>query len=95
METVETYDFLEKEGILPEEQKGCRRDSRGTGYQLYINKMLLQEVKRKKKNLAMGCIDYWKAYDMVSHSWVIESLNMGIAKDVMNFLGKMMKSLRI
>ena len=28
--------------------------------------MLLQEVKQRKKNLAMGCIDYQKAYDMVA-----------------------------
>ena len=33
---------------------------------------------------------------MVPHSWVIESLNMmGIAKNVVNFLGKTMKSLRV
>ena len=32
---------------------------------------------------------------MVPHSWVIESLNMGIAKNVVNFLGKTMKSWRV
>ena len=57
--------------------------------------MLLQEVKRRKRNLAMRWIDYRKAYDMVLHSWVIESLNMmGIAKNV-NFLGKTVKSWRV
>ena len=90
----EIYGFLENEGILPEEQKGCRRKSKGTGEQLYIHKMLLQDVKRRKKNLAMGWIDYRKAYDMVPHTWVIESLNMiGIAKNVANFLGKTLKRL--
>ena len=55
--------------------------------------MLLQEVKRRKKNLAVGWIDYRKAYDMAPHSWVIESLNMmGIVKNVVNFVGKTMKS---
>ena len=94
--TGKIYGFLENEGILPEEQKGCRRKSKGTGDQLYIDKMLLQEVKRRKKNFAMGCIDYWKAYDMVPNSWVIESLNMmGIAKSVVNFLGKIDKVLRV
>ena len=64
-----------------------------TGDQLYIDKLLLQEVKRRKKNLAIGWVDYWKAYDMIYHSWVIKSLNiMGIAKYVVNFMGKTMKS---
>ena len=81
------------EGILPEEQKGCKNKSEGTGDRLYINKMLLWEVKRRKKNLAMGWIDYRKAYDVVPNFWVIESLNMmGIVKNVVNFLGKTMMS---
>ena len=71
METVdkviadEIYGCLENEDILPEEQKGYRRKSKGTGDQLYIDTMLLQEVKQRKKNLAMRWIDYRKAYDMV------------------------------
>ena len=69
----EINDFLENEVILPEEQKPCGRKSKGPGDQLYIDKMLLQEVKRSKKKLAMRWIDYRKAYDMVPHSWVIES----------------------
>ena len=72
----EIYGSLENEGILPEEQKGCRRKSKGTGDQLYRDTMLLQEVKRRKKNLTMGWIDYREAYDMVPHFWVIESFNM-------------------
>ena len=44
----------------------------------------------------MGWIDYQKAYDMVLHFWVIESLNMmGIAKNVVNLLGKMIKFWRV
>ena len=61
----EIYRFLENEGILPEEKKGCRRKSKGTVDQLYIDKMLLHKVKRRKNNLVMGWIDYRKAYDMV------------------------------
>ena len=41
----EIYCFLVSEEILPKEQKGCRRKSKGTGDQLYIDKMILQEVK--------------------------------------------------
>ena len=83
----EIYGFLKNKEVLPEKQKGYRRKTKGTGDQLYIDKMLLQEVK-ERKNLAMEWIDYLKAYDMVSH-WVIESLNMmSIAKYVVNLLGK-------
>ena len=58
--------------------------------------MLLQEVKGRKKNLAMGRTDYRKAYEMVPHSWVIESLNMmSMAKNVVDFLGKAVKSWRV
>ena len=43
--------------------------------------MLLQEVKQRKKNLTLAWINYQKTYDMVSHSRVIESLNIrGIVK---------------
>ena len=92
----EIYSFSENEGILPEEQKGCRRKSKSTGDQLYINKILLQRVKQRKKYLKMGWIDYWKAYDMVPHSWVIESLNtMGIAKNMVNFSGKTIDSWKV
>ena len=44
----------------------------------------------------MRWINYRKAYDMVPHSWVIETLNMmSIAKNIVNFLGKTMKSWRV
>ena len=59
------YEFLDTENVLPDEQKGCRRSSQGTNDQLYIDKMVLREAKSRKKNLAMGWIDYQKAYDMV------------------------------
>ena len=41
----EKYDFLKNEGILPKEQKGCRRKPKGTGYQLYLDKILFKELK--------------------------------------------------
>ena len=72
----EIYGFLENERILPEEQKEHRRESNGTGDQLYIDNMLVQEVKRRKKSLGMAWINYRKVYDMIPHSCVIESLNM-------------------
>ena len=69
-------------------RKEVKRNQWKTGDQLYIHTVLLQKVKWRKKNLAMV------TYDMVPHSLVIEALNMiDIAKNVVNFFGKKMKSL--
>ena len=67
---------LEEREILPEEQKGCRKGSRGTNDLLYIDKQILREVKIKRKNIAMGWIDYRKAFDMVPQSWILECFQM-------------------
>ena len=40
----------------------------------FINKMIMREVKMRKRNLSMAWIDYKKAYDMVPHSWIIDYL---------------------
>jgi len=65
----EVYKSLEEREILPEEQKGYRKGSRGTNDLIYIDKQILREVISKRKNIAMGWIDYRKAFDMVPHSW--------------------------
>ena len=38
---------LEERELLPEEQKGCRRGSRGTNDLLFIDKKILREVKER------------------------------------------------
>ena len=65
------YAHFDQEKLLPEEQKGCRKGSRGTNNLLYIDRAVIKEVKSRNKNFAMAWIDYKKAYDMVPHSWVI------------------------
>ena len=61
----EMYSYLESSELLPEEHKGCRKGSRGTNDLLFIDKMVLREVKARKKNLNMAWIDYKKAYDKI------------------------------
>ena len=72
----EVYNYLETENLLPEEQKGCRRHSKGTADLLYIDRVILKYVRMRKKNLAVGWIDYQKAYDNAAHSWVLECLTI-------------------
>ena len=48
------YEHLDQEKLLPEEQKGCRKGSRGTNDLLYIDRAVFKEVKSRNKNLAMA-----------------------------------------
>ena len=70
------YAHLDQETLLPEEQKGCRKGSRGTNDLLYIDRAAIKEFKFRNKDLAMAWIDYKKAYDMVPHSWIIQCLDL-------------------
>ena len=79
------YAHLSEKKVLPDEQKGCRKDSRGTKDQLLIDKQILKHCKKHQRSLAMGWIDYKKAYDMVPHRWMIEAMKMvEIADNIVN-----------
>ena len=79
------YAHLSEKNVLTDEQKGCRKDSQGTKDQLLIDKQILKHCKKHQRSLAMGWIDYKKAYDMVSHRWMIEAMKMvGIADNIVN-----------
>ena len=79
----EIYGFLNTNLLLPQKQKGCRRKSRGTNDLLFIDKMIMREVKMRKQNLSMVWIGYKKAYDMVPHSWIVDcSETVGINENV-------------
>ena len=43
----EIYSHLESNNILPVEQKGCRKKSRGTKDQILIDKMILKTARRE------------------------------------------------
>ena len=66
------YAQLDHEKLLPEEQEGCRKGSRGTSNLLCIDRAVINEVSFRNKNLAMAWIDYKKSYDMAPYSWIIE-----------------------
>ena len=90
------YAHLDQEKMLTEEQKGCRKGSRGTNDLLYIDRGVIKEVKSRNKNLAMAWIDYKKAYDMVPHSWIIECLDLfGVAENIKSFLVNSMEKWKV
>ena len=48
------YYSLTSPGLFTDEQKGCRKGSRGTAELLYIDQHILNESKTRRKNLAMA-----------------------------------------
>ena len=58
------YNFLDVNGKLPVEQKGCRKKCRGT-------KKVLCDCRNRHANLGMAWVDYKKACDIVPHFWIL------------------------
>ena len=66
------YAHIDQQRLLPEEQKGCKKGSRGTKDLLYSDRaVVIKEVKSRNKNLAMAWTDYKKACDIAPHLWII------------------------
>ena len=87
---------LDQEKLLPEEQKGCRKGSRGTNDLLYIGRAVIQEVKSRNKNLEMAWIDYNKAYGMVPHPLIIECLDLfAVAENIKSLLVNSMEKWKV
>ena len=84
---------LKDSGLLPEEQKGCRKKSKGTKDQLLIDKAVLKESRLKKRCLSMAWVGYRKAYDMVPHLWILKVLNLSkVAGNLETFIKNSMAS---
>ena len=86
-----TYDHLEKNRLLPEDQKGSRRKCQGTKDHLVIGRCILQNCRKRKTNLSMTWVDYKKAYDMVPHPWIIATMGMiGLADNIIGLIKQSM-----
>ena len=87
------YEHLSDQDVIGEEQKGCIRNSRGTKDHLMLDKAILRDSKRRSTNLAICWIDYQKAYDMLPHSWILETMELtGMAKNVIELIRNSMRS---
>ena len=85
--------YLENNGLIPEEQKGNPRKSRGTKNQLLIDKMILRNAKRRNTNLQVAWIDCKKVFDSLPPSWITKSFQMlGISDNIRQFLNVAMNS---
>ena len=89
--TDKIYQHLESNKLLDEEQKGCRRGSRGCKEQLVIDATIMHTAKYQKKALYTAYIDYQKAFDSVPHSWLVEVLQIyKIEEHISQFLAHIM-----
>ena len=92
----EIYYSLKSHGLLPEEQKGFCKGSRGIAELLLIDQHFLNKSKTRQKNLAMAWIDYKKANDMVPQSCIINCLKVyKISHEVINFIVKTIKTWKV
>ena len=51
-----------------------KKDCHGLKDQLMINNAILENCRKRKKNLSTAWIDYIKAFDSVPHSWIIKCM---------------------
>ena len=85
----EVYYSLTSREFFTEEQKNCRKGSRGITELLYIDQHILNESKTRGKNLAMTWID--SKGHMI---WLCLKI-CKISLEVINFIEKTMKTWRV
>ena len=85
------YDHLDRGNYMEKEQKGNKRRCLGTKDQLLINKTILEDCRKRGRNLSMAWIDYKKAFDSVPHSWIRRCMELyNINRETSNFLSNQM-----
>ena len=61
--------------ILPEQAAG-KKVVWGCTEQLLMNKTVMSEVKKKRRNLFTIWLDYKKAFNSVPHEWLIYAMQL-------------------
>ena len=74
-------DHVYKNNTITQEQTAGKRGVCGTLEQLLINKNIMNEVRRMRRNLTTIWLDYRKAFDSIPHSWLIKSLKLAKVPD--------------
>ena len=74
--TDRLYSHLEKEAIITPELTGGKKNFYGCKDQLMINNAILENCKKRKKNLSTAWIDYKKAFDSEPQFWIFKWLQM-------------------
>ena len=69
-------DHCQENNIISIEQAGGQKGSWGCTDQLLMNKTLMEEIIKGRKNALCIWLDYKKAFDSVPHSWLLKSLEL-------------------
>ena len=69
-------DHCSTNDIITLEQAGGKKGSWGCSDQLLINKLVLDEVRKYRRNLFCMWFDYRKAFDSIPHTWLFEALTL-------------------
>ena len=85
-------DHAMRNNLWDDGQLGAREGVLGTIDQLLVDECIMQQVRDKKRNIAVAYYDYKKAYDMVHHDWMIRVYKwMGVPDKVCNVLNALMR----
>ena len=80
-------DHCESNEIVTDKQAGGKKGVWGL-----INKTILKEVKKQRRNLITVWLDYAKAFDSVSHSWLFTALRLAkVPENIVVSIEKMSK----
>ena len=80
-------------GSSPTNRKDAAKNQMYRGTNICIYQHIRNESKTRQKNLAMACIDYKKAYNMVPQTWIVHCLKMyKIPDQVIQFIKKNMET---
>ena len=79
--------------IMQLDQRGAKANCSGTSDNLQIDDMVLKDTHDNKRNLSCGWVDVKKAYDSVSHSWILKMLAIHrFPLKLQHIVAKIMKS---
>ena len=82
--------------ILEVDQRGAVKGSMGCIDNLLIDKTVLEDASKFKKNLSCVWIDTKKAFDSVSHWWLIQVLNLHrINSKIISLIESIMRAWKI
>lgn len=74
--TAFVWTHCEQNGILTEEQKGCKKNTRGCKDHAIVDAVIVGQAVANQRNLSMAYIDYKKAYDSIPHSFLLRVLEI-------------------
>jgi len=67
---------IDNNDLMPPEQTGCTPRRGGCTDQLLIDQMVLDDSRRHQRNVSTCWIDFKKAYDSLSHEWLLRMLQI-------------------